>query len=97
MPVVWAATGVVPTLKLIEVPPGGTETLGGRTAAALAVDSGTSIPPSGAGPVNVRAAIEDEPPVTTAGVRLKLTGVGAFTVTFAVRVTGPREAEIATI
>lgn len=76
-------------MKVIILSPAATVTLGGKIVAALVLDSVTSSPPVGAGPVNVKFAVEDVPPVTIAEVKLRLVGVGAFTVRLAVFVTVP--------
>src|SRR5437763_16211585 len=63
-----AATGLVLTVKVVLVLPAGTVTLGGTLAAALLLESVTSAPAVGAGPLSVTVAVEVcEPPVTLVG------------------------------
>ena len=46
------------TVKLAEIAPSGTVTLAGRLAAGWLLESITTAPPAGAGPLNVRVACE---------------------------------------
>lgn len=63
-----AATGLVLTVKVVLVLPAGTVTLAGTPAAALLLESVTSAPAVGAGPLSVTVAVEVcEPPVTLVG------------------------------
>lgn len=65
---VEAVTGLVNTVKLADVAPAGTVTLGGTVAtAALLLESGTSAPPAGAGALKVTVPIEPVPPRTLVG------------------------------
>src|SRR6267143_407609 len=63
-----AATALVVTLKPAVVPPAGTVTLAGTTAAGLLLESVTCAPPAGAGPFSVTVPAEGLPPVTLAGL-----------------------------
>jgi hypothetical protein len=76
-------------LKIIVFSPAAIVTLAGKMAAALVLDTDTSSPPVGAGPVIVKVAVQEAPPVTTAGVNTRLIGVGARTIRIAVLVTVP--------
>jgi hypothetical protein len=51
-------TGVVLTVKLAESAPSGTVRLAGTLAAPLLLESITSAPPAGAGPLRVSVACE---------------------------------------
>jgi len=73
-------TVVVVTLKVALVAFAATVTLPGTCAAALLLDNATTAPPAGAGPVRVTVPVEDEPPVTDVGFKLRENGVGALTV-----------------
>src|SRR5438309_843211 len=70
-----------------------TVTLAGTVAAAvLLLVSVTTIPPAGAGPLRVTVPVEVLPPVTLAGLRLRVDRVGAvvgLTVSMADCVTPP--------
>lgn len=93
-PLVCDTTGVVTTSKRTVEAPAGTATLVGTLAAALVLASTTLIPSAGAGPLKVKVAVEEAPPVTIEGPKTRLVGVGALTVRFAVRVTPFRETEM---
>lgn len=80
-------------MKLALVAPAATVTLAGtRAAAVLLLESDTTAPPVGAGPLNVTVPVEDcAPPVTLVGFTVNedsVTGGGVpgFTVSEAVRV-----------
>jgi hypothetical protein len=96
---VFAMTGLVVIVNVAEVAPEGTVTAAGTCATfVLLLDRATEAPPAGAGPLSVTVPVELAPPTTVAGVRVKVdrvTGVGAFTVRVAVRVT-PNVAEMMT-
>jgi hypothetical protein len=73
-------------VKVVLVAPAGTATLEGTLAAALLLETATTAPPAGAGPLNVTVAVEDcEPPTTLAGFSVKedAVGRGGFTVSVA--------------
>jgi len=62
-----------------------TVTLAGTWAAAvLLLDSVTTAPPDGAGPVNVTVPVDGVPPITEAGPMLTVLRVAAVTVKVAV-------------
>ena len=83
-------TGVVLTVKVAVVPPAGTVTPAGTVAAlVLLLDSETSAPPLGAGPVSATVPVEELPPATLVGLRLSEASVGGVTVSEAVRVAPP--------
>ena len=91
------ATALVLTVKLALVAPAATVTLAGtRAAPVLLLESDTTAPPVGAGPLNVTVPVEDcVPPVTLVGFNDSedsVTGGGAvcgFTVSAAVLVAPP--------
>lgn len=55
------------TVNLAEIAPSGTVTLAGTLAAAWLLESITTAPPAGAGPLNVSVACEVWPPITSVG------------------------------
>src|SRR6267143_3538618 len=63
------ATALVLRLKPALVPPAGTVTPEGTTAAGSLLESVTCAPPAGAGPLSVTVPAEGFPPVTLAGLR----------------------------
>src|SRR3990172_9923934 len=65
---VTAPTALVFTENVAVVSPAATVTLAGSVAAALLLDSATSAPPAGAGPLKVTVPVEDSPPATLAGL-----------------------------
>src|SRR5947209_10320106 len=80
-------TGVVLTVKVAVVPPAGTVTLAGTVAApVLLLDRLTTAPPLGAGALSVTVPVEELPPVTLDGLRLREESVGGVTVSEGVRV-----------
>ena len=73
-----AATGLVVTAKVAVVALGATVTLAGTCAAAvLLLESVTTAPPVGAGPLRVTVPVEELPPTTDEGVRLTEASVTA--------------------
>ena len=83
------ATALVVRLKLALVPPAGTVTLAGTTAAGLLLESVTCAPPAGAGPFSLTVPAEGLPPVTLAGLRASEETIGGITVSEAVCVPPP--------
>lgn len=76
-------TPEVVTLNVAEDLPTGIVTLEGATAFSLLDNKATTKPPDGAGPVRAKVALEDEPPATELGFRLRLLKVGGVIVNFA--------------
>ena len=94
---VLLATGLVVMVKVAVVVPGATVTLASAWAAAvLLLESVTTAPPTGAGPLNVTVPVEESPPTTDVGLRLTDVRVAAVTVKVVVRVTVLYSAEIVT-
>ena len=83
------ATALVVRLKLALVPPAGTVTLAGTTAAGLLLESVTCAPPAGAGAFSVTVPVEGLPPVTLVGLTVSDETIGGITVSDAVRVAPP--------
>jgi hypothetical protein len=59
-------------------------TLAGTVAAALSLNSVTTAPPAGAALPSVTVPVEPLPPISVAGLRVRLVSVGALTVSVAV-------------
>ena len=77
---VLLATGLVLTVNVAEVALAATVTLEGTVAAAvLPLASVTTTPPVGAGPLSVTVPVDDVPPVTDAGFRLRALGAAPLT------------------
>jgi hypothetical protein len=92
----FAATGLVVTLNVAELALAGTVTLAGTLAApVLLLESVTTDPADGAGPVNVTVPVDEVPPVTEVGTKLTALSVGAATVNVADLET-PKTAPIVT-
>ena len=83
------ATALVLRLKLALVPPAGTVTLAGTTAAGSLLESVTCAPPAGAGAFSVTVPVEGLPPVTLVGLTVSDETIGGITVSDAVRVAPP--------
>src|SRR5437660_373350 len=67
-----AVTALVLTVKVALAAPAGTVTLEGTVAAAvLPLESATCAPPAGAGPLSVTVPVEELPPVTLVGLKLR--------------------------
>src|SRR2546428_402349 len=86
------------TGKVELVAPAGMVTLEGTVAAdVLLLESATAAPPAGAGPYSITVPVEDSrPPVTLVGISVSEERIGGSTVSEAVRLTPPSEAEIVT-
>jgi len=70
------------TVKVAVVPPPGTVTLAGTVAApVLLLDSDTTAPPLGAGPLSVTVPVDELPPVTLDGLTLSEESVAGAGVT----------------
>lgn len=79
-------TVLVVTVNVVEVVPAATVTLEGTVAAlVLLLVSVTTAPPLGARPLRVIVPVEDEPPVTLAGLSVSEESVGGFIVSVPVR------------
>ena len=90
MTAVDVPTGLVLTVKVAVVAPLGTVTPAGTVAAlVLLLESETSAPPLGAGPLSVTVPVEELPPVTLVGLTLSVEGIGGITVSEAVWVAPP--------
>ena len=86
MPVLVAVTGTVVTVNVAEVAPAGIVTDAGTVAALFASVRVTIAPDAGALPFSVTVPVDDAPPTTVAGLRLRLDSEGALTVRVAVLV-----------
>jgi hypothetical protein len=86
---VLTRTALVAIAKLAVLAFSGTVTLAGTVATALPLESETTTPPGVAGAVSVTVPVDDVPPTTDSGLRLRLETVGLFewTVRIAVRLT----------
>jgi hypothetical protein len=72
-----ADTEVVATLNVALVAPARTVTEAGTVAEALLEERVTAVPPAGAAAVSVTVPVEDEPPVTEAGLTERLESAAA--------------------
>jgi len=82
--VVFDATALVVTVKVAVVAFAATVTLAGTCAAAvLLLDSVTTAPPVGAGPLSVTVPVEEAPPGTDVGLRVTELRTAAVTVRLA--------------
>lgn len=89
-------TGIEVTVKVAVVEFAGTVTLGGTVAAlVLLLDSVTTAPAAGAGPVRTTVAVEGVPPMTDMGLMVNIEIAGGVTVNVVVTVL-PRIADIVT-
>lgn len=77
---VVACTGEVVAVKLAFVCPAPTTTLDGTEAALLLLDKNTPAPPGGAAILKETVPMEDDPPVTDVGLKVKLETVGVAAV-----------------
>ena len=79
------AAVVIENVAVVE--PAGTVTLAGTVAVEVRLlESVTTIPPAGAGPVSVTVPVDGLPPCTLLGLRVRADIVGALTVKVACRV-----------
>jgi hypothetical protein len=93
----FLSTGLVVAVNVAVVAPAATVTLPGTWAApVLLLESVTTAPPAGAGPLNVTVTLETLPPSTEVGFRLTDVSVAAVTVSVAVRVAPLHVPEIVT-
>jgi hypothetical protein len=92
--VLVVVTTTVVTVIVAVVDPAGTVTEEGTVAYALLLDSVTTAPAEGAGPVSVTVPVDDVPPLTEDGLSVSELSVAAVTVKFDVLVTVPSVAEI---
>ena len=80
--------GDVVTMNVAELLPGATVTLAGTLATeGLLLDSATTVPPAGAGPLRVTVPVEELPALTVEGERVNDDGTGGLMVTAVVFVT----------
>ena len=78
------------TEKLALVEPGAMVTLEGTTATRmLLLESATTAPPLGAGPLSVTVPVDEFPPVTLEGLKVREVSTGGSIVSEAVCVTPP--------
>ena len=77
----------VVTMKVAELLPGGTVTLAGTLATeGLLLDSATTVPPAGAGPLSATVPVEELPALTVEGESVNDDGTGGLMVTAVVLV-----------
>jgi len=81
---VLVGTATVTTENVAVVAPAGTVTLVGGTALGSLEVKVTTVPAANAGLLRVTVPVEDVPPVTEVGDRVKLVGAGGVTVSVAV-------------
>ena len=75
------------TMNVAELPPGGTVTLAGTLATeGLLLDSTTTVPPAGAGPLRATVPVEELPAVTVEGESVNDDSTGGLMVTVVVLV-----------
>jgi len=81
------STGSVLTVNLALEAPAGMVTLDGTLAAnVLLLESETTAPPDGAGPLSVTVPVDEPRPITLDGLRVSDTSVGGRTMSVAVLV-----------
>ncbi|MCK7490004.1 MAG: hypothetical protein MZU79_07120 [Anaerotruncus sp.] len=91
-------TAVVVIVNIAVVWPGATVTEAGTCAVAVRLLLRvTTVPPAGAGPVNVTVPVDGFPPRTLLGLRIRDEATGAVTVKVAVRVVPRYVAEIVSV
>lgn len=78
--VVAVVTLVVVIVKVAVVAPAVTVTLDGVWAEALLSDNVTTASPAGAGPVSVTVPVDETPPTTEVGLRLRVSSEGGLIV-----------------
>jgi len=91
---------LTPFVSTVNVPdfwPASTVTVAGTLADGLLLDKATVVPPGPAGPLRVAAPVEELPPVTVAGFKLREANVAAEMVRLADLVVPETEAEMAAI
>jgi len=75
-------TGLVATANVAPVAPAATVTLDGTVAAeGLSLDSDSTAPPGGAGPLSVTVPVDEAPPATAEGLTASSLNVGGGSVT----------------
>jgi hypothetical protein len=91
------STMPVDTVKVALVAPAGMVTVPGTEHAALLSESVTTAPPAGAGPFRVTVPVEAcRPPMTLVGFRVSEVKTAGSTLSEALRVTPPADAETVT-
>jgi len=96
---VAAVTALVVTVNVALVAPAAIVTLAGTAAADALLERVTTAPPLGAAPLSVTVPVDGAPPFTVAGLSAtedSATAVAGFTVSEAVFVVPPYEAEMVT-
>ena len=88
--VVVVATETVVNVKFEDVAPAGTTTLAGGVALAELDERTTEVPPVGAAPFSVTVPIDDEPPISVFGAKLKLANTAGLIVSVAFFELDPR-------
>ena len=91
------APDTVLTVKVALVCPAVTVTFAGTVAAALLLDSVTTVPPVGAAIFRVTVPVELAPPVTVLGFSVSAVGTGGLTVNVPLTVVPFAEAEIVAV
>jgi hypothetical protein len=83
-------TGLVVTANVALVAPPATVTLDGTVAAdVLSLDSDTTAPPAGAGPLSVTVPVEEVPPTTVDGLTATEASTGRMSKLIAFEVPPP--------
>ena len=82
-------TGCVATAKVAELAPAAMVTVAGGTTLDEVDETEITMPPAGAGPLNVANPVLDVPPTTEFGLRVKVASPGGVTVSLAVRLCPP--------
>jgi hypothetical protein len=87
----WELTPFVSTVNVPDFWPASTVTVAGTLADGLLLDKATVVPPGPAGPLRVAAPVEELPPVTVAGFKLREANVAGEMVSVADWEAPPRD------